>query len=409
MSYSEPGSRDPIDCAFKISAIVPTHNRARYIAEALDSLLGQQTPLHELIVIDDASTDETSDVLAGYRDQARIIELTANSGKAAALNMAIPLATGDYIWLFDDDDVALPDALSRHIELLTERDDVDFTYSDTYHTQDSDNIWNRDAWRLNEPPDMKPERFLLETMLSMNTPIPGMLIRRDALLHIGLFDKGLHRCQDLDLLVRLGAAGYRGAKVNAPTFVYREHAGPRGGGRHTYTTDQLFRVQHEYRKQVFHKAKKNLRLDHYLIHVDDGSVLSSDAAREPAARLQRGCVMLRQGLVSDGLADLEAALGHPTIAHVDTAWIADNLTLALDVEPWMFEEPRSVALRLPRLLSRHTHHNDYAKASARGLYWSLRREFELRRSRQALSAGLLLSGFLVGCVGQQVKNVVFNN
>ena len=61
-----------------------------------------------------------------------------------------------------------------------------------------------------------------------------MLIRRDALLHIGLFDKGLHRCQDLDLLVRLGAAGYRGAKVNAPTFVYREHAGPRGGGRHTY-------------------------------------------------------------------------------------------------------------------------------------------------------------------------------
>ena len=148
MSYSEPGSRDPIDCAFKFSAIVPTHNRARYIAEALDSLLGQHMPFHELIVIDDASTDETSDVLAGYRDQARIIELTANSGKAAALNMAIPLATGDYIWLFDDDDVALPDALSRHIELLTERDDVDFTYSDTYHTQDSDNIWNRDAWAL---------------------------------------------------------------------------------------------------------------------------------------------------------------------------------------------------------------------------------------------------------------------
>ena len=43
------------------------------------------------------------------------------------------------------------------------------------------------------------------------------------------------------------------------------------------------------------------------------------------------------------------------------------------------------------------------------LVLDLRREFELRRSRQALSAGLLLSGFLVGCVGQQVKNVVFNN
>lgn len=405
MSYPEFDTEvSPTEPSVKITAIVSTHNRARYLGEALDSLLAQQQPPDELIVIDDASTDETPAVLADYRDRARIVELPTNHGKAAALNMAIPMADGDYVWLFDDDDVALPDALERHVALLEERDDIDFTYSSTYHTTDPDDIWNAEAWHANELPDIAPERFLLETMLSMNTLMQGMLIPRDALLDIGLFDTELYRCQDLDMLIRLGAR-YRGARLDEPTFVYREHNGARGGGQYTHEVEQRFRVQDEYRKQVFRKVRDAVPLDHYIAHVDDEAVLQSEEAREPAAQVQRGCVMLRQGLVNDGLTDLDAALGHPAIADVDDDWIADNLTAALDVEPWMFDEPRSVGAELAGILGKHDALG-YARHPARGLYWSLRREVTLRRTQQAAAAGTLLTRFAVHCFGQHVKRAV---
>ncbi|HET7314556.1 glycosyltransferase family 2 protein [Salinisphaera sp.] len=407
MSRSEPESGAlPTDSSLKVSAIVPTHNRARYLAEALDSLLHQQRPLDEIIVVDDASTDKTAEVLADYKDRARVVELTTNHGKAAALNMAIPMARGDYLWLFDDDDVALPDALSRHVELLIERDDIDFTYSSTYHTHDPDHIWNSTAWHANELPDIEPERFLLETMRSMNTLMQGMLIPRRALLEIGLFDTELSRCQDLDMLIRLGAR-YRGAKLDKPTFVYREHDGARGGGQYTHTVEQRFRIQDKYRKQVFRKVRNALPLEDYLTHVGDDSVLQSKAARGPAALIQRGCILLRQGLVKDGLADLESALGDPAIVDIDDAWIAQNLTLALDVEPWMFDDPRAVGVELANMLARHNA-LVYARPSIRGLYWSMRRELNLRRTRQAVHAGVILSSFTVHCVGQYVRRSVIS-
>ena len=78
--------------------------------------------------------------------------------------------------------------------------------------------------------------------------------------------------------------------------------------------EKRFRIQDEYRKQVLRKIRDLVPLDDYLMHLKDSAVLKSEAAREPAARLQRGCVMLRQGLVEEGLADLEVALACPAIA-----------------------------------------------------------------------------------------------
>lgn len=406
MSYKNTQSEAaPADSLFKVSAIVSTHNRAQYLSEALDSLLNQQRPLDELIIVNDASTDETADVLAAYRDRARIVEFSSNQGKSAALNHAIPMASGHYIWVFDDDDIALPDALSRHVDLLSRRDGIDFTYSSTYHTRDPDNIWNRDAWHSNELSDIESERFLLETMLSMRTPMLGMLIPRDALLNIGLFDTELYRCQDLDILIRLGAARYRGAKLDAPTFVYRQHSGARRSGRQTYTGSRRFRIQDDYRKQVFRKVLDTLALDDYLLHVSNSSVLQSEEARVPAAHLQRGCIMLRQGLVKDGLADLDIALGHSAIADVDSTWIAENLTAALDTEPWMFDDRKAVGSRLAAILAQHDA-LVYARPSVRGLYWSMRREMNLRHTQQATAAGTILSRFALHCVGQRIKRAV---
>lgn len=376
----------------RVTAIVSTHNRARYLAEALDSLLAQTRPLDELIVIDDASSDGTRELLeTRYADRVRLILFDDNQGKAAALNAAIPEAIGDYLWLFDDDDIALPDALERHAARLDAGDTLDFTYSSTYHSDQPENIYDERAWHINEAPDVAPERFLLETLLGMQTLMQGMLISRAALLDIGLFDTELRRCQDLDILLRLAAA-HRGARLDAPTFVYREHDGARGGGHATHAVEQRFRVQDEYRKQVFRKIRTLLPLPIYLRHLGERPSVFTPPARDSAALIQRGAVFLRQGLVAEGLADLKAGFEAPAAEQIDPNWVAENMALALDVEPWMFDDAQALVNTLASLLARRDD-TAAARSVARGFYWSLRRELGLGRRAQAARAGSLLARF----------------
>jgi glycosyltransferase involved in cell wall biosynthesis len=93
--------------AVKYSVIIPTYNRAHCVGEAIESALAQTLPPHEVIVVDDGSTDETPAVLAAFGDRIRAIRQT-NAGVSAARNAGIAAARGDWIGLLDSDDVWLP-------------------------------------------------------------------------------------------------------------------------------------------------------------------------------------------------------------------------------------------------------------------------------------------------------------
>ena len=90
-----------------VSIIVPTFNRARYLPECLDSLLAQTFPATEIIDVNDSSTDDTARVIRPYLDRITYVE-KENGGKSTALNLVLPGIQSDYLWIFDDDDVALP-------------------------------------------------------------------------------------------------------------------------------------------------------------------------------------------------------------------------------------------------------------------------------------------------------------
>ncbi|WP_423823595.1 glycosyltransferase [Salinisphaera sp. SPP-AMP-43] len=394
---SGPHASDPT-----VSVVISTHNRANYLAETFESLFAQTHPVTEIIVVNDASTDETADVLARFSDRITVVNLATNQGKAGALNTIIPEARGEFLWIFDDDDVALPDALARHLALIRAHPDTDFTFSSAYHTSDPESIWNRSAWHANTLADIPPEAFLIETLRSMNTPMQGMLISRQAVLDIGMFDTDMFRCQDLDLLIRLGAK-YRGRQLDSPSFVYREHARARGGGQKTHSAKDRFQISDRYRKQVFRKLRNILPLDSYLQHLPADHGLFPAAARDPAALIQRATVFMRQGLVSDALVDFDHAFGDPNARSIDTGWIADNLSTATDVEPWMFESRRAVVQGLANVLARHGQHA-LARAVVRGLFWSMRRELQGRRSRQAGTAGLMLVGFAASYVPYRLRS-----
>ena len=86
-----------------ISVIIPTYNYARFLAEAIDSALGQSYAPLEIIVVDDGSTDATSEVLAAYGDRIRVLR-QKNQGVAMARNAGIAAARGDYLAFLDSDD-----------------------------------------------------------------------------------------------------------------------------------------------------------------------------------------------------------------------------------------------------------------------------------------------------------------
>src|SRR3989338_4269347 len=96
----------------KITVLIPTFNRAAFLAECLDSLLSQTLPATQILVANDGSTDNTLEVLKPYRNRIDYTE-TPQLGKPSAINFAMDKVTGDYLWIFDDDDVCLPDALER--------------------------------------------------------------------------------------------------------------------------------------------------------------------------------------------------------------------------------------------------------------------------------------------------------
>ncbi len=87
-----------------VSVIIATYNSGKFIAQAVQSVLEQSCRLHEVIVIDDGSTDETKDVLSGFHDRIKYF-YQENQGPSAARNKGIKMAKGGYISFLDSDDL----------------------------------------------------------------------------------------------------------------------------------------------------------------------------------------------------------------------------------------------------------------------------------------------------------------
>src|SRR5690348_13004759 len=100
-----------------VSAAITTYNRARYLPEAIESILAQTIRDLEIVVVDDGSTDDTDAVVAPYLGRVRYVR-QANGGRAAARNAAVRLARGELIGFCDSDDRWLPDRLERQLQAL---------------------------------------------------------------------------------------------------------------------------------------------------------------------------------------------------------------------------------------------------------------------------------------------------
>ena len=182
----------------RISVIIPTHNRSLLLPRALDSVLSQSRQADEVIVVDDGSTDDTAAMLRDRYPRVRYL-FQGNRGVSAARNLGIRAATGDWIALLDSDDSWLPDKL--------ERQEVACSTQPGYRIVHGEEIWIRDGRRVN--PKRRHDKhggWIFNRCLPLCVISPSaVMIQRDLLLEVGLFDETLPACEDYDLWLRLCA------------------------------------------------------------------------------------------------------------------------------------------------------------------------------------------------------------
>lgn len=123
----------------RVSAIIPTYNRADLLGQTLQSLLAQTVPPDEIIVVDDGSEDETPQLVAQFSPRVRYIRI-ANSGAPVARNAGAARATGDWLWFCDSDDLWRPTYLARAMDLAMACPSLTFIFGNFQLVRDG-------AWR----------------------------------------------------------------------------------------------------------------------------------------------------------------------------------------------------------------------------------------------------------------------
>lgn len=190
-----------------VSVIIPTYNAQAYIAQAVDSALGQTYPNIEIVIVDDGSTDATDALIAArYADDSRVRYFRrANGGPSAARNAAIAQAWGEYINPLDADDYLLPTKIEKSVALLQRHPEAVAVYGHGVPVLPDG---------VTEIPQARPPlpsgdvfcEWLIGMMSGGTYSVMGsFMLRRQAVLDAGGFDESFRAAEDWDLWLRLAA------------------------------------------------------------------------------------------------------------------------------------------------------------------------------------------------------------
>lgn len=191
-----------------VSVVIPTHNRAVLLAQAIESVR-QQTYEHlEIVVVDDASTDATAEVVARISDpRIRYMRHVSNKGGSATRNTGIKAATGMYIAFLDDDDIWHLQKTEKQMEAIRGYDAV---LCSSHHAMSTRHRIKKKEICLN---DLRQGPFAVGGT--------GVLMARAEVLKTTLFDESLPMGQDWDVFIRI-AEKHRVAYLDIPLLTYNE-------------------------------------------------------------------------------------------------------------------------------------------------------------------------------------------
>jgi len=253
-----------------VSTVIPTYNRGWTVREAVESVLCQDYPHIETIVVDDGSTDDTREKLAPFADRIRIME-QENRGVSAARNTGVLASSGELIAFLDSDDQWKSDKISKQTAFFAEHPDALICQAEE--------IWIRNGRRVNPAKKhKKPAGMIFEPSLHLCLVSPSaVMMKRSLFTDKGLFDESLPACEDYDLWLRVS--------VDTPVHLI-EHTGTVKTGGHD---DQL---------------SKNHSLDRYRIYAIEkllrSNVLSEGQKQEALKVMKKKCRIYGNGCIKRG-------------------------------------------------------------------------------------------------------------
>ena len=198
----------------RTSVIIATYNAGDYLSVAIKSVLQQTTGDLELIVVDDGSTDGSTDCVHTINDKRLRYVYQENAGQTKAKNRGIAEAVGEFVGFCDADDYWYPDKLEKQLPLFSVSSEVGVVFSLAQKIDESGSPTDSE-WAM-------PYRGRVLEQLFMHNFVPfgTSIVRRACLEKVGLFDNDLRMGIDWDLWLRI-ATHYNFDFVDEPTYAYR--------------------------------------------------------------------------------------------------------------------------------------------------------------------------------------------
>jgi len=349
----------------RISFIMPSFNRAQFIAQSIESIFAQMSDQDELVVVDDGSTDNTQSVIQSYLARLRYVRQD-NAGKSVALNRGLAMTSGRYVWICDDDDLLLPGCVNLMVSAMeSSQAGMVFGRYSRFHLENGEQVnMGTGYW-----PDLSsgsPHRHILEDAFVMHN---AALVRRESYAKLGPFDPIMLRSQDYEMFTRL-ALSCALVYVDSMVFLQRKHPGARGPAAIVHGAGRSHEIWEEFDRRIFHRMRDLVPLE-FFVSMFDGP----DAAlASRAGLLQRACILARHGLWQDALGDctVAAGLAQNQPLHPLEAAICRRMTAGKHGFAGLIETESTTAVR--RLASMSQTGRAIVGQIARGLLWRVNGE-----------------------------------
>jgi glycosyltransferase involved in cell wall biosynthesis len=233
-----------------VSVIIPNYNYAKYLREAVDSVLSQTYQHIEIIVVDDGSKDKSREIIESYGEKIKSI-LQKNQGVSAARNNGVAESKGEYIAFLDADDAWLPAKIEMEMEMFVADPEIGMVHVSIVEMGDAGN-------RLLERMDGMAG-WISEEFLRFERPVvlgggSGILVRRNAFDEVGGFDTRLSTSADWDFFYQVSSR-FKVAFVPEILLKYRIHGSNMHGNIKVMEHDMML----GYEKAFANGAKANRR------------------------------------------------------------------------------------------------------------------------------------------------------
>ena len=225
----------------KLTVVIPTFNRVRLLSEAIDSILSQSIAVHEIVIVDDASNDDTQSFCQKLTQEKRstsvvFIRNDKNCGAQVCRNIGWQLSTGDAILFMDSDDVLTKNGVQPLLQELEINPNLDYVFGKVVRTDS----------QLQPLANLEPVGSSFSTepreIAGYHWHTMGAIYRKEYLRQVGLWNEDLTGSQDWEFQARVKLAGGQGKFIEHTVGFWRDHSNDRVGTkkfRHDYVTSVI--------------------------------------------------------------------------------------------------------------------------------------------------------------------------